>query len=72
MAVLTTSQRNKIPPGKFGLFNKQTGKGSYPMPDAAHAGNAKARASQQEAAGNLSSGQEAQIDAKANKVLNRK
>lgn len=41
------------------------------MPDKSHAANAKARASQQEARGNLSPSQKAKIDAKANKVLGK-
>ncbi len=42
------------------------------MPDASHAANAKARASQQEAAGNISASTKSKIDAKANKVLKGK
>lgn len=41
------------------------------MPDASHAANAKARATQQEAKGNLSPAQKAKIDAKANRVLGK-
>lgn len=41
------------------------------MPDASHAANAKARASQQEAKGNLSPAQKARVDAKANKILGK-
>lgn len=48
------------------------GEKKYPMPDKSHAANAKARASQQEAKGNLSASQKAKIDAKANKVLGKK
>ncbi|MDE2255922.1 MAG: hypothetical protein KGL42_16865, partial [Betaproteobacteria bacterium] len=47
----------------------EPGKRAYPMPDKSHAANAKARASQQYNAGNLSSGEKAKIDAKANRVL---
>jgi hypothetical protein len=39
------------------------------VPDASHAANAKARATQQVNAGNLSPAAKAQIDAKANRVL---
>jgi len=42
------------------------------MPDASHAANAKARASQQEAKGNLSPEAKAKIDSKANKILGKK
>lgn len=67
MAMLTTHRRNKLLPEQFGL----PGSRSYPMPDKAHAANAKARATQEAAAGKLSSGQKAEIDAKADKVLRR-
>lgn len=67
MAKLTTKARNKIPKGEFGL----PGKRAYPMPDRSHAANAKARASQQVKAGNLSPSAKAKIDAKANKILKR-
>ncbi len=68
MAKLTAKTRKKIPKGEFGL----PGSRKYPMPDRAHAGNAKARASQMEKAGKLSSSAKAQIDAKANKILGKK
>jgi len=42
------------------------------MNDRAHAANAKARASQQVKAGNLSPAGKAQIDAKANRILGKK
>lgn len=51
----------------FGL----PGKRAYPMPDASHAANAKARASQQYNAGNLSASSKAKIDAKANRKLGK-
>lgn len=74
MAKLTTADRKKIPDSKFGLPGAagKGGKGKYPMPDKSHAANAKARASQMVAKGKLSKGQEATIDAKANKVLGKK
>lgn len=67
MAKLTTKQRNKLPLTSFGL----PGKRAYPMPDKAHAANAKARASQAVQAGRMSKGTEAKIDAKANRKLGR-
>ncbi|QDJ44985.1 hypothetical protein [Bordetella hinzii] len=67
MAVLTAKQRNKLPKKVFGL----PGSEKYPMPDKSHARNAKARASQMEKAGKLSSSSKAKIDAKANKVLGK-
>lgn len=68
VGVLTTKQRKAVPKKEFGL----PGEKKYPMPDRAHAGNAKARASQMEKAGKLSKGNEAKIDAKANKILAKK
>ena len=65
MAKLTARGRKAIPAVKFGL----PGVRKYPMPDKAHAANAKARATQQINARNLSSSAKAQIDAKANRVL---
>jgi len=67
MAKLTTSQRKKIPDSKFGL----PGSKKYPMPDKAHAANAKARATQMVKAGKLSASSKSMIDAKANKVLGK-
>lgn len=64
MPKLSTSARNKLPDSAFAGPGR-----SYPVPDAAHAANAKARAAQQRAAGRLSSSEEASIDAKANSVL---
>lgn len=65
MAKLTSSNRASLPKSDFGL----PGSKKYPMQDASHAANAKARATQQVKAGNLSQSSKAQIDAKANKVL---
>ena len=48
---LTSRERKDIPKSEFGL----PGSRKYPMPDKSHAGNAKARATQQVAKGNLSS-----------------
>jgi hypothetical protein len=68
MAKLSSKARKSIPGFKFGL----PGSRKYPMPDKAHAANAKARASQQAKKGNLSSSAKAKIDAKANAVLGKK
>lgn len=67
MAKLDAADRKGLSPSQFGL----PGARKYPMPDKSHAANAKARASQQEAAGRLSPSSEAQIDAKADKVLRK-
>lgn len=67
MAKLTSKARNSMPKSEFGL----PGKKAYPMPDKGHAANAKARATQQVKAGNLSPSSKARIDAKANRVLGK-
>lgn len=64
MAELTTKQRNKLPDEVFAGPGR-----SYPIPDKSHAANAKARATQQYEAGNLSKSARDNIRAKANKVL---
>ncbi len=67
MEKLTTKKRKAMPKSEFG----EPGKRAYPMPDRAHAANAKARASQMEKKGKLSPSAKAKIDAKANKMLKR-
>lgn len=78
MAKLTAAQRKKLPPKEFGLPKKvgkggenKAGKGAYPMPDKAHARNAKARAAQMVKKGKLSPSAKKTIDAKANKILKK-
>ena len=68
MAKLTSKSRNNLPKSDFGL----PGEKKYPMEDKSHAKNAKARASEMENKGKLSPSSKAKIDAKANKVLNKK
>ena len=65
MAKLTTEKRKGLAKSTFGL----PGEKKYPMPDRAHAANAKARATQMVAKGKLSEGSAAKIKAKANKIL---
>ena len=65
---LTTKTRKALPKSDFGL----PGSKSYPMPDKSHAANAKARATQMVNAGKLSLSSKAKIDAKANKILDKK
>ena len=67
MAKLTSKERNALPKKDFAL----PGERKYPMPDRAHAANAKARASQAVNEGRMSKGTESKIDAKANKVLRK-
>ncbi len=68
MAKLNAASRKEIPSSEFGL----PGSRKYPMPDRAHAANAKARATQMVAKGKLSSAAAAKIRAKANRVLGGK
>ena len=65
MAKLTAAKKNAEAKKEFGLPEKR----KYPMPDASHARNAKARASQMEHQGKLSAADKEKIDAKADKVL---
>lgn len=67
MAKLTTKQRKALPAKTFG----EPGKRAYPMPDKSHAVNAKARATQQVKAGNLSPSTASKIKSKANKILGK-
>lgn len=64
MAELSTKSRNALPSSTFAGPDR-----SYPIPDKAHAANAKARASQMVKKGKLSPGAKAKIDAKANAKL---
>ena len=67
MAVLTTAARKQLPSKVFAGPGRR-----YPIPDAAHAANAKARATQQVAAGHLSPASKAHIDKVANAMLARR
>jgi hypothetical protein len=64
---LTTKARKSMPKSEFG----EPGKRAYPMPDKSHARNAKARASEMEHKGKLSSSAKAKIDAKADRMLGK-
>jgi hypothetical protein len=68
MAKLTASKKKAEPKGDFGLPEER----KYPMPDAAHARNAKARASQMEHQGKLTGADKKKIDAKADRILGKK
>lgn len=67
MAKLNAAKRNKIPKREFGL----PGERKYPMEDASHARNAKARASEMEHKGRLSESSKEKIDAKADRILGK-
>lgn len=68
MATLNDLARKKLRKVSFGL----PGSRKYPMPDASHAANAKARATQQVNAGNLSESSAEKIREKANRILGEK
>ena len=67
MAKLSTAKKNAEPNKEFGLPEER----KYPMPDASHARNAKARASQMEHQGKLSSSDRKKVDAKADRILGK-
>jgi len=67
MPTLSEKQRDRLPDSKFGLPEEH----KYPMPDKSHARNAKARASQQAKAGNLTASEKAKIDRKADRILDK-
>jgi hypothetical protein len=64
MGKLTTKDRKDLSKGQFAGPDR-----SYPIPDKAHAADAKARASEEYHKGRISKSQEESIDRKANKVL---
>jgi hypothetical protein len=66
MSKLTSKERDKLPKGEFAGPGR-----SYPIPDKAHAVDAKARASQAVKAGRMSKAEQAKIDAKADKVIGK-
>jgi len=63
MAKLDAKKRNALPDSAFAGPGR-----TYPVPDAAHAANAKARAAQAVKAGRMSPSTEEKIDAKANRA----
>ena len=67
MATLSEKKRDHLKDSTFGLPEEH----KYPMPDKSHAANAKARASQQVKAGNLTKTEKAKIDRKADKILDK-
>jgi hypothetical protein len=64
---MKAAQRRKLRKSQFGL----PGKRKYPMPDKAHAVNAKARAKQQRKRGKLSKTAYDKIVRKADRVIRR-
>jgi len=77
MADLDTDDRAKLPSKEFGLPEKartqeqKKESGNYPMPDKAHARNAKSRAAQAQKAGKLTKDEQERIDRKADKILDK-
>jgi hypothetical protein len=77
VADLSAKKREKLPAKDFGLPERaKTPKakkesGNYPMPDAKHAKNAKARAEQQRKAGNLSKSEAERVERKADRVIEK-
>lgn len=67
MGKLTAGERKSLPKSDFG----EPGKRKFPMPDKAHARNAKARASEEEHKGKLSKSEEEKIDRKADRILGK-
>jgi hypothetical protein len=67
MAKLSESDRKKLPASKFAEPDKK----AYPIEDAAHAKNAKARASQAVKAGRMSKAEGSKIDKKADTVIKK-
>ena len=67
MAELSTNRRKHLKDSQFGLPDER----KYPMPDKAHARNAKARAAQQEDKGTITAAEERKIDRKAYRILDR-
>jgi len=66
MSKLTTGERDKLTKGEFAGPGR-----SYPIPDKAHAVDAKARTSQAVKTGRMSKAEEARIDAKADEVIDK-
>ena len=65
---LSAARRNKEPRKDFALPEQR----KFPIPDAQHAANAKARATQGVANGTLSAADAKRVRSKANKVLKEK
>ena len=67
MAKLNAAKKKSEPKSDFGLPEQR----KYPMPDKAHARNAKARASQQAHRGRLTAAEKNKIDQKADRILGK-
>jgi hypothetical protein len=67
MTELSNTARDALPDSAFGLPERR----AYPMPDASHARNAKARAAEELHKGNLSEAEKARIDRMADGILDQ-
>jgi hypothetical protein len=67
MSKLNTAKRKSLPTSEFAL----PGERKYPVENASHAANAKARATQAVKAGRMSSATKSKIDRKADAVLGK-
>jgi len=67
MSKLKQAKRDSLPTSEFALPEER----KYPIEDAHHAANAKARAAQAVKAGRMSSATKAKIDRKANAKLGK-
>ena len=67
MSELSEKKRDSLPKSKFGLPEER----KYPMPDKAHARNAKSRAAHQEKKGTITAAEETRIDRKADRILGK-
>ena len=67
MANLTEKKRDSLKESQFGLPDER----KYPMPDKAHARNAKSRAAHQEKKGTITAAEETKIDRKADRILGK-
>ena len=67
MTVLTEKKRDRLKKKTFGLPKER----KYPMPDRAHAINAKARATQMLKKGEITEAEAEKIKRKANRVINK-
>lgn len=78
MGDMSRSKRAKLPAKDFGLPERartpeqKKEPGNYPMPDKAHARNAKARAARERNAGRLTKSEKERIDRKADRILKEK
>ena len=68
MAKLDDKERGELPKDDFGLPTER----KYPMENASHAANAKARAKQQLDKGHITTAEYKEIVAKADKILHEK